>query len=238
MAILDENPDAEKEINLAIEKLEGIPQYRNKNRGSYIGICSHPILEDIYRRALNYLRTEHELYFNLPKSYHHIDTFIDLRGSKDLISLDLKLAKEYGIDLDGIKERFIDFTIPSTSRNSQFDKGVLGKLEKYSQDKERLFFTVFYGFYSQKAFQLVEERKDNYIKDKKIEAPENAWYLDVVTLARLFNFEKTFIDELEQMNDLIMRAIMNDNDALRELETLSDEAISRLMRNNKYHNKL
>ncbi|MGV9173106.1 MAG: hypothetical protein ACOC44_10530 [Promethearchaeia archaeon] len=33
-------------------KLEEIPQYRNKNRDSYIGLCGHPIIEDIFRKDI------------------------------------------------------------------------------------------------------------------------------------------------------------------------------------------
>ena len=86
--------------------------------------------------------------------------------------------------------------------------------------------------------KMDEERIGDYVKDNNIVASENTKYMNVVELAKLLNLEKKYIEEIEDLDNLIKKAIMKDDNALEKLEILSEEAITRLRKNNKYCNRL
>ncbi|MGV9173110.1 MAG: hypothetical protein ACOC35_11145 [Promethearchaeia archaeon] len=220
---------------LALEKLEEIPNYRVKSRPSYVGFLSHPLWEDLFQRALKDFDDHHEFYLHYPESYHQIDTFIDFRTSRAL-SLNEELARKLGIDLSKIKELSIDYTIPSASSPSDFKNNVLIKITKNYHSKERSFITAFYGSYNENVFRMLNRTKDEYIREHNIKYAENCYHMDIKDLARLLGMENEFLEEIETINILIIRALMNDDKALAKLEDLSKKAVFRLSESGRYHN--
>ncbi|MGV9141795.1 MAG: hypothetical protein ACOC1X_02545, partial [Promethearchaeota archaeon] len=136
----------------AISLLDRLPQFRSSHRSLYTGMISHPIIEYFFQKLLLKfgICSQNEFYFNRPNSYHRIDTRIEL--TKPLI--DLLSFSKLELYLHGIREIFIDYTIPT---KQQFDT-TLNKIEKY-YDEGRLLFIVFYGFYSSEVFDLAKNFK-------------------------------------------------------------------------------
>ena len=225
--ILDNfKPFAPKECKLALDLIEGIPRLRFSDRAGYIGILSHPVLENFFREIwldMNIL-SRHEIEFNKPRSNHRIDSLLKLRPQPKLKNL---LENSLNMDLRNYEAVFIDYTMPSLISLKQTG----GVLEKLSPDKNylaknRLLVIVFYGYYNNTIFEVLRELLINL----NIPFKKNILFMDVIKFARFFNFKSIDIQNLEDINEMIKRAFLGDEESLITLEKLSDNALYQLIK--------
>jgi len=199
----------------AIQALNKIPKFRSGNKSSYLGRVSHPILEDYLIKVLKKrgIFSKYEDRFNKPTSNHRIDSLIDLDSEV------IKIIKEmFGTSLTDFSAIFIDYVIPSLRK---FDKSVMGKVGKYAGDN-RLLTIIFYGSYSSKAFELAQQKLASYPTDHK----QNVVFVDLIDFAKELKILTDLeILNLEKINNLIKAALIQDEDALKELERRLDLAL-------------
>ncbi|KKN59017.1 hypothetical protein LCGC14_0546420 [marine sediment metagenome] len=220
------NAFAPDECDIAIELLKDIPAQRTKNRPSYIGLQSHPIIENLIRRALDAKGVEslHEYLFNKPRSNHRIDSNIPNTVQQDLSNLlDKSILTKLGIDLSDIDNIFIDYVIPSLAK---YRTSVIGKADRNYQAPNRILLIPFYGEYSKDIFNLVRTGLSTHATPNK----DKIFFLDIIDLGRLLNLDQTYINELKILNDLIIKALQQDDNALNTLEDQSSNAIYELLR--------
>ncbi len=230
---------APKECEVAMIALDQIPRQRTKQRSSYTGIISHPILENIFRKILLNLGiiSHHEKFINKPYSYHRIDTSIEIISPKQrklIRLLDPEMVKCLGLNFREIREIYIDFNIPSKRHIGV----ILDKIEKYAKEG-CLLFIAFYGKYSNKIFQLTREYlvsldNDTYKKD-------NIFFIDILDLAKLFlasldkDVYNKYVNDLVSLNTLIINSLQFKENSIEDLEHNSENAIYELESSNTFY---
>jgi hypothetical protein len=218
---------APSESRLAQSLIDEIPRQRTKNRASYVGLTSHPVLEEFFRKVLSLLgiRSEHEVLFNRPDTYHRIDTSIDILSQRSKLDsiLNRDIMKKLGITIDDLKSFFIDYTIPSLAK---IDK-VIKKSMKFYQAKDRLLFVVFYGQYNKDIFDVAQRK----LQSSNARYKENIRFISITDFASIFNLKPSDITNLKNIDKLITKALRQTAGALEELETLSNEAMDSLEKN-------
>ncbi len=215
------------ECECAINLLNEIPRIRLGERASYIGRQSHPILENFFRKLWLKLGviSKHEYQFNYPKSLHRIDSALEVSTQQKLIDI---LKSSSDSSLSKFKALFIDYTIPNLVR---FNVCVLDKInpEKKYLVKNRSVILVFYGIYSEKIFETLKMK----LNSLKLKYKRNVRFMEITKFIQLFTNNAESIRELVEINTIIKRALDDENeDALKELERKSDEALLELSKYN------
>jgi len=224
-SILEDNKlFALKESTYALDLIGEIPRLRYSDRAAYIGSISHPVLENYFREMWLKMNifSRHEVEFNKPRSNHRIDSHLEISEQKQLKFL---LEDSLNLDLGNYKVIFIDYTMPSLKSLKQ-SGGVLSKLspDKHYLAENRLLVIVFYGYYNDKVFDALRD----LINDISIPYMSNVIFIDIIDFAKVFNFIKDDIQELEDINELIQKAFFGDEDSLNDLEELSNYALYKL----------
>jgi len=215
---------AHKECTYAIDLLGEIPRLRYSDRAAYIGSVSHPVLENFFREVWLKLDifSQHEVEFNKPRSNHRIDSHLEISKQKQLKFL---LKDSLNLDLRNYKTMFIDYTIPSL-RSLRKWGGVLNKLSpnKHYLAKDRLLVIVFYGYYNNKVFDPLQDLLTNL----NIPFKGNVRFIDIIDFAKLFDFNTRDIQRLEDINEIIQKAFLGDDESLNILEKRSNSALYEL----------
>ena len=217
-------PFAFEECTHAMDLIGEIPRLRYSDRAAYIGSVSHSVLENFFREVwlnMNIL-SQHEVEFNKPRSNHRIDSSLEIKTQiqlKDLLEISLN------IDLGNYEKMFIDYTIPSLISLKQLG-GVLSKLspDKHYLASDRLLVIVFYGYYNNKVFEVLQD----LLNDLNIPFKSNIRFIDLIDFAKLFNFNAGNIQMLEHINQIIQKAFLGNDEALNTLEELSNSALYKL----------
>jgi len=229
--LIDKQKFAPKTITHAQVLIKELPRHRVKNRASYVGRNSHPILENWLRKALfdKGIESRHEQYFNLPISQHRIDSLIDVtqKGFLDFVSKDLKTY----IESNKFNYLFIDFNIPSVIKAEKTaSKGI-----KFYHSEDHPLYIVFYGPYGSKAVDAVR---------KKLEQLDNIQHKEGIRLINIFEFVDLLglankcTEELIGINDLIKRALYDRAEGLPDLKNLEEMADDALLELKNYENKI
>ena len=215
------------EYKIAMDLIGEIPRLRYSDRAAYIGSVSHPVLENFFRKVWLKIQilSQHEFEFNKPNSNHRIDSQLEIRTQKQLQNL---LKDSLNIDLGNYETMFIDYIIPSLTSLRKMG-GVLHKLspDKHYLAKDRLLVIVFYGYYNNKVFEVLQ----NLLNHINIPFISNVRFMDLIDFAKMFNFNARDIQKLEYINEIIQKAFLGDDESLNSLEKLSNSALYELRKN-------
>jgi len=217
-------PFALEECMLAIDLIGEIPRLRYRNRASYVGSVSHPVLENYFEEMWLNMKiiSQHEVEFNKPRSNHRIDSLLEIKKQAQLKEL---LEISLNEDLGKYEKMFIDYTIPSLVSLKQMG-GVLSKLSPYKHylASDRLLVIVFYGYYNNKIFEALQD----LLNVLNIPFKGNIRFMDIIDFANLFNFKARDLKMLEFINHTIKKAFLGDDKSLDTLEELSNSALYKL----------